>query len=162
MVSLMSPNPKDRITVGLLNTYVGEVGSQLVYILFLPLMELNNKGYINAPMSTIFMVVTCITAFIGAVSNIIMALNCKERIMLQPYPALTAKSMFCVLKMEVRATELYGNFAVSWWSTGGYSDVVTQMEIFGGSLYSMMAYMPYNILTLSVALIPKFQNCSEQ
>ncbi len=159
MVSLMSPNPKDRITVGLLNTYVGEVGSQLVYILFLPLMELNNKGYINAPMSTIFMVVTCITAFIGAVSNIIMAVNCKERIMLQPDPAPTTKSMFYVLKNKYARRNFLAGFAMSWWSSGGYSwDVVTQMEIFGGSVYSMLAYMPHNILDpLSVALIPKFQ-----
>ena len=34
MTSLMSPNPKDRISVGLLTTYIGELGAQIVYIVF--------------------------------------------------------------------------------------------------------------------------------
>ncbi len=159
MVTLMSPNPKDRITVGLLNTYIGDFGAQLVYIIFLPLMELNNKGYINAPLSSVFTVVTFITATIGAVSNVAMAFGCKERIILQPDPAPVTKSIFYILKNKYARRNFLANFAVSWWSTGGYSwDVVTQMEIFGGSLYSMLAYMPYTILDpLSIGLIPRFQ-----
>ncbi|MGI6249609.1 MAG: MFS transporter [Acutalibacteraceae bacterium] len=159
MVSLMSPNPKDRITVGLLNTYIGEAGAQLVYIIFLPLMELNNKGYINAPMSSVFAIVTFITASIGAFSNIAMAIGCRERIILQPDPAPITKSIFYILKNKYARRNFIANFAVSWWSSGGYSwDVVTQMEIFGGSFYSFLAYLPYNILDpLSIGLIPKFQ-----
>ena len=50
------------------------------------------------------------------------------------------------------------NFCVSWWANGGYSwDVVTQQEIFGGSIQSFIAYAPYNALdVLSVTFIPKF------
>lgn len=159
MVTLMSPNPKDRITVGLLNTYVGEIGAQLVYIIFLPLMELNNKGYIHAPMSSIFTIVTLITALIGAFSNIVMAINCKERIILQPDPAPTSKTMFYILKNKYARRNFIANFCVSWWSSGGYSwDVVTQMEIFGGAAYSALAYLPHTIFDpLSITFIPKFQ-----
>lgn len=159
MTTLMSPNPTDRINVGLLYEYIGETGSQLIYGLFLPLMELNNKGYINAPMHMVFTVVTCITAGIGCAGNMLMAVNCQERIMLQPEPAPTTKALFYVLKNKYARRNFIANFATSWWSSGGYSwDVVTQMEIFGGTIYSFLAYLPYNTVnTLSVAFIPKFQ-----
>ncbi len=159
LLTLMSPNPKDRITVNLLNSYVGEIGAQIVYITFLPLMELNNKGYINAPMPIIFSLITCVTATLGAVSNIAMAIGCKERILLQPKPAPISKSMFYVLKNKYALRNFIAQFATSWWSTGGYSwDVVTQMEIFGGSVYSVIAYIPYQIIQyLSISFIPKFQ-----
>ena len=159
MTSLMSPNPNDRINVGLLTNYIGEAGSQLVYIIFLPLMELNNKGYINAPMPVVFAVIATITASIGAVSNIAMAIGCRERIILQPKPAPITKTMFYILKNKYAMRNFLAQFCVSWWSSGGYSwDVVTQMEIFGGSLYSACAYLPYNILdTVSVTFIPKFR-----
>lgn len=159
MTTLMSPNPKDRITVGLLTTYIGEVGSQIVYIIFLPLLELNNKGYINAPMPVIFAFISTLTAVIGAGSNVAMAVGCRERIILQPKPAPIEKTMFYVLKNKYAMRNFLANFSVSWWSSGGYSwDVVTQMEIFGGSLYSMSAYALYNILDpISVTFIPKFQ-----
>lgn len=159
LVTLQTANPKDRITVGLLKNYIGEAGSQLVYVIFLPLMELNNKGYINAPMPVIFAVIAAITATIGCVSNIAMAVGCKERIILQPKPAPISKSLFYILKNKYAMRNFVANFAVSWWSEGGYSwDVVTQQEIFGGSIKSFIAYMPYNIMDmLSITFIPKFQ-----
>ncbi len=159
MFTLQSPNPKDRITVGILRFYVGEIGAQMVYITFLPLMELNNKGYINAPMSSVFAVLTCVTATLACVTNIAMAFNCKERIILQPKPAPIQKTIFYVLKNKYALRNFIANFSVSWWSSGGYSwDVVTQQEIFGGTLYSFMAYMPYQIIQyLSISFIPKFQ-----
>ncbi|NLA77707.1 MAG: MFS transporter [Clostridiales bacterium] len=159
MITLMSPNPKDRINVGLLNTYIGEIGAQIVYIIFLPLMELNNKGYINAPMSMVFAVISCITASFGMFSNIAMAIGCKERILLQPKPAPISKSLFYVLKNKYARRNFIASFATSWWSEGGYSwDVVTQMEIFGGTLFSACAYAPYRVIDpLSVTFIPKFQ-----
>ncbi len=159
MISLQSPNPKDRINVGLLNQYIGEAGAQIVYTIFMPLMELNNKGIINAPMSSVFAVLSCLTATIGAMSNIAMAIGCKERIILQPKPVPITKSLFYVLKNKYAMRNFLANFSVSWWSSGGYSwDVVTQMEIFGGTLYSFLAYLPYNALDMpSVAFIPKFQ-----
>ncbi|MCR5484269.1 MAG: MFS transporter [Clostridiales bacterium] len=159
MVTLMSPNPKDRITVGLLNTYVGEIGAQIVYAVFLPIFELSNRGIIKASMASVFAFLTGITSIFGTAANIAMAIGCKERILLQPKPAPIQKTMFYVLKNKYARRNFLANFAVSWWSNGGYSwDVVTQMEIFGGTLYSIIAYMPLRIFdVLSVAFIPKFQ-----
>jgi len=159
MLTLQTANPKDRITVGLLNTYIGEVGSQLVYIIFLPLMELYNKGYSNISMPIVFSILGSVTATIGAVSNVAMAIGCKERIALQEKPAPISKSLFYVLKNKYQMRNFIANFFVSWWSEGGYSwDVVTQQEIFGGSIPSFIAYMPYNIMdSVSITFIPKFQ-----
>lgn len=159
LLSLQTANPKDRINVGLLTNYIGEAGSQLVYIIFLPLMELNNKGYINAPMPVVFSVIASITAIIGAASNIAMAVGCKERIVLQPKPAATTKTLFYVLKNKYAMRNFLAYFSTSWWSSGGYSwDVVSQMEIFGGVIPSFVAYLPYRIFdVLSVTFIPKFQ-----
>ena len=159
MVTLQTANPKDRITVGLLSQYIGEGGSQIVYIIFLPLMELNNKGYINVPMPMIFCILAVITCSIGAVGNMAMAFGCKERIALQPKPAPIMKSLFYILKNKYALRNFIAEFSVSWWSDGGYSwDVVTQQEIFGGSIPSLFAYMLYNILDpVSIMLIPKFQ-----
>lgn len=159
LLSLQTANPKDRITVGLLNQYIGEGGSQLVYGLFGPLMELNNKGYIHAPMSMVFFILAAVATSVGAVSNILMAFGCKERIVLQPKPAPITKTMFYILKNKYAMRNFAVGFATSWWSSGGYSwDVVTQQEIFGGVIPSFLAYAPYNILDpLSVTFIPKFQ-----
>ena len=159
MISLQTANPKDRITVGLLNTYIGEFGSQMVYVIFLPLMELNNKGYINVPMPMIFAILSIFACSLGAVGNMAMAAGCKERIMLQPKPVPFTKTLFYMLKNKYLLRNFIVNFATSWWSSGGYSwDVVTQMEIFGGSVYGFLAYLPYNIVDIpSVALVPKFQ-----
>lgn len=159
MVTLQTANPKDRITVGLLSQYIGELGSQLVYVIFLPLMELNNKGYVNIPMSMIFCILATVTCSIGAAGNMAMALGCKERIALQPKPAPIMKSLFYILKNKYLLRNFIASFSVSWWSDGGYSwDVVTQQEIFGGSIPSFIAYAPYNLFdSLSILLIPKFQ-----
>ena len=159
LMTLQTVNPKDRITVGLLNEYIGNFGSQIVFAFFLPIMELNNKGYINVPMPVLFSVMSIIAAGIGSAGNMVMAANCKERIMLQEKPAPVMKSLFYILKNKYLLRNFIANFAVSWWSDGGYKwDVVTQQEIFGGSIPSFIAYMPYNILdTLSVTFIPKFQ-----
>ena len=159
LVTLQTANPKDRINVGLLKNYIGEVGSQAIYAIFLPLMELNNKGYINLPLPTIFAIIAAFTGTVGCAANIAMAVGCKERIILQPKPAPITKSLFYILKNKYAMRNFIANFSVSWWSEGGYSwDVVTQQEIFGGSIISFLAYMPYNIMdTLSITFIPKFQ-----
>jgi len=159
LLTLQTACPKDRITVGLLQNYIGEVGSQAIYAIFLPLMELNNKGYINVSLPNIFMILSSITGIIGCASNIAMAVGCKERILLQPKPAPITKSIFYVLKNKYAFRNFIADFVVSWWSDGGYSwDVVTQQEIFGGSIPSFIAYSPYNLFdTLSITFIPKFQ-----
>lgn len=159
MLTLQTANPKDRITVGLLNTYIGELGSQLVYLIFLPLMELYNKGYSSISMPIIFAILAGVTSVIGAGSNVAMAIGCKERIALQEKPAPLTKSLFYILKNKYQLRNFIAGFLTSWWADGGYSwDVVTQQEIFGGSIPSFIAYAPYNILdAVSITFIPKFQ-----
>ncbi len=159
MTTLMSPNPEDRISVGLLNTYIGEIGSQFIYIIIPPLMELNNKGYIKLPMSNVFMIMAVLAGVVGSAGNIAMAIGCRERILLQPKPAPLTKTMFYILKNKYAMRNFSASFITSWWSNGGYSwDVVTQQEIFGGSIPSFLAYMPYHILnTISITFIPKFK-----
>ena len=159
MVTLQSPNPKDRINVGLFNEYIGEIGASVVYTIFPPIMELNNKGYIDIDLPYIFAIFAVFSAVVGCVGNIAMAIGCKERIILQPKPAPISKSLFYVLKNKYALRNFIANFAVSWWSGGGYSwDVVTQQEIWGGSIYAWIASAPYNIINpISVSFIPKFQ-----
>ncbi len=159
MLTLMSPNPKDRINVGLIQTYVGEAGSQLIYGIFLPLMEMSNKGILPISLSGVFMAIVIFAATCGTIANMYMALYCKERIILQPKPASSFKALFYVLKNKYALRNFVAQFSVSWWADGGYSwDVVTQQEIFGGTIASFLAYLPYNIFDyLSVTFIPKFQ-----
>lgn len=159
LLSLQTANPQDRITVGLLQTYIGEAASQTVYTIFPPLMELNNKGFVNLPMSVVFAAVSAISCGVGAVGNIAMAIGCQERIALQPKPAPITKTMFYVLKNKYALRNFVANFATSWWSNGGYSwDVVTQQEIFGGAIPSFLAYSVYNTVDMpSAALIPRFR-----
>lgn len=159
MTTLMSPNPSDRISVGLLANYIGEPGSQLIYIIIPPLMELNNKEIIRLPMANVFMIAAVFAGVVGSAGNIAMAVGCRERILLQQKPAPITKTMFYILKNKYAMRNFAASFATSWWSNGGYSwDVVTQQEIFGGSIPSFIAYTPYNIFnTLSVTFIPKFK-----
>lgn len=158
-VTLQTANPEDRIKVGIVQNYLGFTAMQLVSAIFPPLMELNNKGYINLPMSTTFAGLAGASAIIGAAGNIAMAINCKERILLQPKPAPITKTLFYVLKNKYALRNFLADFSVSWWANGGYRwDVVTQQEIFGGAIPSFFAYLPSNILNyLSVTFIPKFQ-----
>ncbi len=79
--------------------------------------------------------------------------------MLQPKPAPIQKTLFYILKNKYAMRNFAAGFATSWWSSGGYSwDVVTQQEIFGGSIPSFISYLPYNVFNIvSVTFIPKFQ-----
>lgn len=159
MLSLQTVNPKDRITVGLLQNYVGNIGSDVIFALFMPIMELNNKGYINFPAPVLFFSMATFACSVGIAGNIAMALNCKERIMLQPKPAPLQKTLFYILKNKYALRNFAAGFATSWWSYGGYSwDVVTQQEIFGGAIPSFISYLPYNVMNIvSVTFIPAFQ-----
>ena len=159
LLSLQTVNPKDRITVGLLENYIGSIGSSIIYAIFMPLMELNNKGYINFPPPMLFFTLASLAASVGIAANITMAVKCKERILLQPKPAPLHKTLFYILKNKYALRNFLAGFATNWWSSGGYSwDVVTQQEIFGGTIRAMLSYLPFNILNpVSVMLIPKFQ-----
>ena len=156
-ISLQTVNPKDRIQVGLFQQYIGNAGAQLIFIAFIPLMELSNKGYINASMSTVFFCMATVAGIIGAIGNITMAICCKERIILQQKPAPVYKSIFYLLKNKHLLRIYICEFMFSFWSDGGYKwDVITQQEIFGGTVPTFFAYLPYNILDVaSLGLIPK-------
>ncbi len=159
LLSLQTANPNDRIKVGLVQQYAGYTGSQLVFILFIPFMELTNKGYINISMPLLYAIFAVVSCCCGVFGNIAMGIKCKERILLQPKPAPVTKTIFYVLKNKYALRNFIASFSVSWWSNGGYKwDVVTQQEIFGGAIPSFVAYLPYNVFTyLSVGFIPKFR-----
>lgn len=159
MTTLMSPNPTDRITLGLVTNYAGFFASQTVYGLFLPLQDLNRWGVTNISMPTIFAVFGILTCFFGVLGNIAMGIGCRERIILQPKPAPFTKTIFYILKNKYALRNFIANLSTNWWSGGGYSwDVVTQLEIFGGAFKSSLFYLPYNILhPVSLTFIPKFQ-----
>ena len=159
MTSLMTPNKADRIALGLFDNYIGDAGGQLIYLIFNPLIELNNKGHINLPLASVFMILSTFAAAVGIAGNVAMVSVCQERILLQPKPAPIQKSMFYIFKNKYAMRNFLAEFSVSWWSDGGYRwDEVTQHDIFGGTIPSFIAYLPYNLFnTLSVAMIPKFQ-----
>ena len=159
MLSMQTANPKDRITVGLLQEYIGGFGAGFVYALFVPIMDFHNKGYINFPLSVLFAIMATIACSIGIIGNMSMAIHCKERIMLQPKPAPISKSLFYILKNKYLLRNTIAAYSTAWISDGGYAwDVVTHLEIFGGAIANFFVELPQNILyPLSVTFIPKFQ-----
>lgn len=159
MTSLMSPNPQDRITLGLVTSYASYFASQSIYGLFMPLQDLNRWGVTNISMETIFAIFGIATCFFGVLGNVAMGVGCRERIILQPKPAPFTKTIFYILKNKYALRNFIANFSTNWWSGGGYSwDVVTQLEIFGGAFWSFLFYLPYNILhPASLTFIPSFQ-----
>ncbi len=159
MTTLMTPNPKDRITMGVVQSYAGQFGANIVFTIFMPLQDLNRWGITNISMPTIFAVLGCFCAIMGIAGNMSMAVGCRERIILQPKPAPVTKTMFYILKNKYAMRNFIAAFSTSWWSGGGFSwDVVTQLEIFGGAFKSFLFYMPFNIINpISLAFIPKFQ-----
>ena len=159
MLSMQTANPKDRITVGLLQEYIGGLGSGFVYALFVPIMDFHNKGFINFPASMLYAIMATFACTIGVVGNMSMAVHCKERILLQPKPAPLTKSIFYILKNKYLLRNVLAAYSVSWISDGGYSwDVITHLEIFGGAIANFFVELPQNILNpLSLTFIPKFQ-----
>ncbi len=158
-VTLMTPNPSDRINVGIIQSYAFTYAGDLVATLYLPLQDLSRLGVINISQAGIFAMFGVVTCVLGIVGNMTMAVGCRERIMLQPKPAPITKTMFYVLKNKYAMRNFIASFASSWWSGGGYSwDVVTQMEIFGGAFKTIPFYIPWHIFNAaSLVLLPKFK-----
>lgn len=157
LLTLMTPNPDDRIKSNLINSYVDTFGRQLVYSLFMPLQDLNRWGVTNVSLPAIFATMGLFAAAIGSVGNIVMAMNVRERVMLQRKPAPTSKTIFYILKNKYALRNFIAGLSVNWWTNGGYSwDVVTQLEIIGGAFKSMLVYAGFTILEpLSLVFVPK-------
>ncbi len=158
LFALQSACPKDRIRVGLVNQYVGEFGSQLVYLIFIPLMELVNKGIIGVSLAQVFAIMGAFAASMGTLGNMAMVISCRERILLQPKPANSFKSLFYILKNKYMLRNVAANISCGWINNGYSWDVVTQQEIMGGAIPTLIAYLPYNVLdVVSIGFIPKVQ-----
>ncbi|MEI6579047.1 MAG: MFS transporter [Eubacteriales bacterium] len=156
LLPLMTPNPNDRIKANLINSYVDGFGRQMVYALFMPLQDLNRWGVTHVSLPAIFAFMGLFAAAIGSVGNIMMAMNVKERVMLQRKPAPASKTIFYILKNKYAMRNFIANFSVNWWTNGGYSwDVVTQLEIIGGAFKSALYYAGFNIMEpIGLAFVP--------
>ncbi|OQA65669.1 MAG: Inner membrane symporter YicJ [Firmicutes bacterium ADurb.Bin262] len=157
LLTLMTPNPDDRIKSNLINSYVDGFGRQIVYGLFMPLQDLNRWGVTNISLPAIFAFMGLFAAAVGSVGNIMMAMNVRERVILQRKPAPTSKTIFYILKNKYALRNFIAGFSVNWWTNGGYSwDVVTQLEIIGGAFKSALVYSGFNILEpVSLVFVPK-------
>ncbi|MDR1629555.1 MAG: MFS transporter [Oscillospiraceae bacterium] len=158
LASLMTPNPTDRITMGVLTNYSGYIGGQLVYSIFMPLQDLNRWGVTNVSMASLFSFFGIIVFAIGSAANIAMALGVKERIILQPKPAPVGKALFYILKNKYAFRNFLADFSTTWFSNGGYNwDLITQLEIVGGAFLTQFLYLPWTILNyLSISFVPFF------
>jgi len=158
-VTLMTPNPKDRMTVGLWETFARRWSGDFLAALIMPLLDLARNDKINLSPGLIFAGFGMISALIGTSGSILVAINCRERIILQPKPAPIQKTLFYILKNKYMMRNFVAGLAGSWWSSGGYAwDVVTQLEIFGGVLHTWFWYMPRQILPIiSLAMIERFK-----
>jgi Na+/melibiose symporter-like transporter len=159
MPTLMSPNPTDRMKIGLWQTYFYKWGGDLVAILIMPLLDLTRSGLLPVSNGIIFSGFGIVTAIIGTAGSLFMSVGCKERVLLQPKPAPITKSMFYILKNKYMMRQFAASFASSWWDRGGYAwDVVSQLEIFGGVLRSFVFYLPRQIMQIvSLSFVEPFK-----
>ena len=164
MLTMQTVNPDDRISVGLLQVYIGGVGSAIVYSIIPFIIDFNERGMIQFPMSTLYAAVAGLTAVVGVVGNVLMAVKGKERVMLQPKPAPLTKSIFYILKNKYMLRNTVASLSTSWISSGGFTwDLVAHNQLFGsdkmpGSLVNFFVELPQNILNpLSVTFIPSFR-----
>jgi len=158
-LTLMTPNPKDRMSVGLWETFARRWSGDFLAALIMPLLDLARSGKVNLSPGVIFAGFGIVSAFIGTSGGILLAVNCRERILLQPKPAPVTKTLFYILKNKYMMRTFVADMASSWWSSGGYTwDVVSQLEIFGGVLRTWMWYMPRQIFPIiSLAFVEPFK-----
>jgi len=158
-LTLMTPNPKDRMAVGLWDTYAKKWSGDFLAALIMPLLDLARSGRVNLSPGTIFAGFGIVSAFIGTGGGMLLAINCRERILLQPQPAPVTKTLFYILKNKYMMRNFVAGMAASWWSKGGYTwDVVTQLEIFGGVIRGAPFYMPRQLVgVLSITFVEAFK-----
>jgi Na+/melibiose symporter-like transporter len=159
MLPLMSPNPKDRMGVGLWQTYFRNWGGDFIAGMIMPLLDLSRRGFSSINPSMIFAGFGIFTAFLGSGSSLLMAVGCQERVLIQPKPAPISKSIFYILKNKYMLRKFLADFSISWWNGSGYNwDVVTQMEIFGGVFRAFYAYLPRQVMQIvSLSFIERFK-----
>ena len=158
-LTLMTPNPKDRMSVGLWQTYAYKWSGDFLAALIMPLLDLARSDKINLAPGVIFAGFGMVSAIIGTSGSILVAINCRERIILQPKPAPIQKTLFYLLKNKYAMRNFVAGLASGWWSNGGYTwDVVTQLEIFGGVVRTWPWYMPRQIFQIvGLSLVERFK-----
>jgi len=157
--SLMSPNPQDRMSVGLWQEYSKRWSGDFISFMIVPLLDMARSGILPVALGSVFAGFGVVSMFFGVGGNVLMAVNCRERIILQPKPAAPYKAVFYILKNKYALREFVAGFVTSWWSNGGYSwDIVTQMEIMGGFLPATLFGIPKHITNfISIALVEPFK-----
>ena len=157
--SLMSPNPSDRMSVGLWSEYSKRWSGDFISFMIIPVLDMARSGILPVPLGSVFAGFGIVSMFFGVGGNVLMAINCRERIILQPKPAAPYKAMFFILKNKYALREYIASFATAWFSKGGYSwDIVTQMEIMGGFLPATLFGIPKHITNfISLALVEPFK-----
>jgi len=155
-LNLMTPNPKDRINVGLVMRYANILGTRIVFIFVLPIADLNAHGVTDISLASVFAVLAVVAGAAGMAGSMALAFGARERVLLQPKPADTRKALFYMLKNKYAMRNFAAGFATAWYGTGGYSwDVVTQMEIMGGVIPSFFSNLPYDLVNIaSVVFVP--------
>jgi len=149
-LTLMSPNPKDRMAVGLWQTYAYKWGGDFLAAIIMPLLDFARSGYIKVSPGMIFSGFGILSACIGTGGGVLMAMNCRERILLQPKPAPPTKTLFYILKNKYALRNFVAGLVTGWWSKGGFRwDVITQLEIFGGVPRTWAWYIPRQLMQVA-------------
>jgi len=154
-LALMTPNPDDRMTVGKWQSYANRMAGDFLSLMITPLLDFARSGYINISQGTIFAIFGLISAVTGTAGSMLMSLHCRERVILQPKPAATSKTLFYILKNKYMLRNFVAGMAGSWWSGGNYNwHLVNQLEIMGGLFRSAPFYLPRQLAQIAtVALV---------
>jgi GPH family glycoside/pentoside/hexuronide:cation symporter/probable glucitol transport protein GutA len=157
--SLMSPNPQDRIAVGLWQEYARRWSGDFLAMMMMPLLDAVKSGVLNVSLGVVFAGFGIFSAFTGVGGNILMAAYCRERIILQPKPAPITKTLFYILKNKYAMRNFLAGLAGGWWSKGGYNwDVVTQLEILGGIFRTAPFFLPRQVAqVVSISFVERFK-----
>ncbi|MDR1733505.1 MAG: MFS transporter [Oscillospiraceae bacterium] len=161
LTTLISPNPEDRIQLGLVQTYFWKYSGDILAGVLMPFIELVNKGYINSKSGAggVFAIVCLVGASIGALTSVLMSWNSRERVILQPKPAATTKTLFYFLKNKYVMRNFIAGLSTGWWSSGGYNwDVIFQQEVCGGAIKASLFYIPRQTMQIvTLRLIESFK-----
>ena len=154
-LTLMTPNPQDRMTVGKWQSYANRMAGDFLSLMITPLLDFARSGYINISQGMIFAIFGLISAVTGTAGSMLMSLQCRERVILQPKPAATTKTLFYILKNKYMLRSFVAGMAGSWWSSGNYNwHLVNQLEIMGGLFRSAPFYLPRQLAQIfTVALV---------